>query len=140
MYSTAVSVIEYTGVRPKDLSCDTSAELTTLVESWLLEIKSIIDSDRKRDFLSEAGGNVGLVPPLVHNVAKRMCSNMVALAVLRRDTPIVKLNDFAVQLVSDQILTEEIKRDLSLIPRGSVGSFPLRMWRIRSAREIEESE
>lgn len=139
-YSTAVDVIGATGVEPDDLSQADSASLTSLIEDWLLEIKDIIDADRKRDFLDEAGGDPLAVRKLVHNVAKRMASNMVALAVLRRDTSIVKMDDFSVQLVSDRVLTEDVRRDLALIPRGSTASLPIGMWRSRSQEEQDEDD
>ena len=69
-YSTAQEVIEYTGVSPFDVGVDDSEELKSLIESWLLEIKDIIDADRRRDFLQEADGDPASVRKLVHNVAK----------------------------------------------------------------------
>lgn len=136
-YSTAQEVIEYTGVSPFDVGVDDSEELTSLIESWLLEIKDIIDADRRRDFLQEADGDPTSVRKLVHNVAKRMAANMVALAILRRETPIIKMDDFTVQLVQDQVMTKDIRRDLNLIPRGISQRAPFRVWRIRREGEID---
>ena len=138
-YSTAQEVIEYTGVSPFDVGVDDSEELTSLIESWLLEIKDIIDADRRRDFLQEADGDPTSVRKLVHNVAKRMAANMVALAILRRETPIIKMDDFTVQLVQDQVMTKDIRRDLNLIPRGISQRAPFRVWRIRREGEIDAS-
>jgi len=138
-YSTAQEVIEYTGVSPFDVGVDDSEELKSLIESWLLEIKDIIDADRRRDFLQEADGDPASVRKLVHNVAKRMAANMVALAILRRETPIIKMDDFTVQLVQDQVMTKDIRRDLNLIPRGISQRAPFRVWRIRREGEIDAS-
>lgn len=138
-YSTAQEVIEYTGVSPFDVGVDDSEELTSLIESWLLEIKDIIDADRRRDFLQEADGDPASVRKLVHNVAKRMAANMVALAILRRETPIIKMDDFTVQLVQDQVMTKDIRRDLNLIPRGISQRAPFRVWRVRREGEIDAS-
>lgn len=77
---------------------------------------------------------------MVHNVAKRMASNTVALAVLRRDSPIIQINDFSVQLVADRVLTEDIRRDLALIPRGRTDATPFRVRRLRNTKELEEAE
>lgn len=140
MYSTAAEVIEYTGVRPEDLSKSDEQELITLIDGWLEEIKDIIDQDRRRNFLSEAGDDPTAVRPMVHNIAKRMAANTVALAVLRRDTPIIQLNDFSVQLVEDKVLTKDIRRDLALIPRGQTDVTPVRIRRMRSQTEIDEAE
>ena len=138
-YSTAQEVIEYTGVSPFDVGVDDSEELKSLIESWLLEIKDIIDADRRRDFLQEADGDPASVRKLVHNVAKRMAANMVALAILRRETPIIKMDDFTVQLVQDQVMTKDIRRDLNLIPRGISQRAPFPVWRVRREGEIDAS-
>ena len=64
---------------------------------------------------------------------------MVALAILRRETPIIKMDDFTVQLVQDQVMTKDIRRDLNLIPRGISQRAPFRVWRIRREGEIDAS-
>lgn len=110
-YSTAEDVISYTGVEPKDLGLDSEANLKLLLEKWLTEIKSLIDADRNRDYLAE-----GTVPAGIDNIAKRIASNLVAIAVVRRDTPIVRVDDFNIQIVRDEIFTEPIQKDLSRFP------------------------
>lgn len=139
-YGTPGSVIDRTGIRPTDLGVDDDAELTGILEGWLREIRSIIDHDRRRDFLEEADGNLDDVPNLVHGVANRMAANMVALTVLRRETPIVTINSFTVKMVEDRVLTEDIRRDLALIQRGRTkGPNPVRFWRVRTGVELEEA-
>ena len=117
-YSSAQDVIDFTGIRPTDLNLvditngDTAAEqLIAIVEGWLVEIKDLIDMDRNRDYASETE-----IPAGIHAIAKRMAANMVAQAVIRRDTPIIRIGDYAVKMVDDTILTKSIREDLSLYP------------------------
>lgn len=122
-YSTPEEVIQYTGVRPQDFYLEdddpeapnpSTAEekLTSLIANWLVQIKDFIDRDRNRDY--SASGKV--VPPGIHNIALRAAANMVAQAQLRRETPIVKKDDFTISMVEDKVFTASIKSDLSRFP------------------------
>lgn len=118
-YSTAQDVIDFTGILPGDLNLvdisggDTASEqLVTIIEGWLEEVKDLIDRDRNRDYAAESPD----IPPGIHFIAKRIAANMVAQAVLRRDSPIIRINDYAVKMVSDEVFTPAIRRDLAVYP------------------------
>jgi hypothetical protein len=92
-------------------------ELEDLVRAWLVEAKDLIDQDRNRDYHQEVAQGVrSQIPPGIHNIAKRIVANMLALAILRRETPVVKIDDFSIRMVEDQILTRAIKQDLARYP------------------------
>ena len=142
-YSTVDDVIEFTGIRPGDLGLEDDPQGTTdpesaeskmriLIESWLVQVKDLIDQNRNRDFHEEEDG----VPPGIHNIALRVCANMVAQAVLRRDTPIVRVDDFNVRTVEDRVITSAIKDDLKQYARGSLRGSVFRMFVISRAEEI----
>lgn len=80
------------------------------------------------------------VPPLIDNIALRACANMVGLAILRRDTSIIRIDDFNVELVEDQVLTEGIRKDLDLFPKGDLPGTrrggTIRVWRVRGPDEL----
>lgn len=117
IYSTPEDVIAFTGARPEDFSLVSAGELLDLIRSWLIEVKDLIDQDRNRDYHAEvAEGTRTEVPPGIHNIAKRMAANMVALAMLRRETPVVKIDDFSIRMVEDQMLTRAIRQDLARYP------------------------
>jgi hypothetical protein len=117
-YSTPEDVIRFTGSRPQDFGFTTPAQLEDLVRAWLVEAKDLIDQDRNRDYHQEVVQGVrALIPPGIHNIAKRIVANMLALAVLRRETPVVKIDDFTIRMVEDQIFTRAIKQDLAKYPR-----------------------
>jgi len=121
-YNTPEEVIQYTGIRPEDLYLQDDIEavegsqtaeekLNALIEQWLTQIKNLINQDRNRDYSAEAE-----VPPGIRNISLRMAANMVAQAQLRRETPIVKKDDFTISMVEDKIFTPSIKSDLSRFP------------------------
>lgn len=56
-------------------------------------------------------------------IARRIVANMVALAVMRRDTPIIRIGEFAVQMSNDSVFTIAIQKDLQKYPRLSTFSI-----------------
>ncbi len=129
IYSSPKKVIEYTGVRPQDFGLEdelneneevvetAEEKLESIIEGWLEQVKDLIDHDRNRDYHEEVeAGKRDKVPPGIEFVALRMAANMVAQANLRRQTPIVRHDDFSVDMVEDKVFTNAIKRDLARFP------------------------
>ena len=112
-YSTAEEVMQYTGVKPGDLGLSEEQELKDVLEGWLIQIKDIIDRDRNRNFHKEGSE----VPPGIDHIAMRVCANVVAQASFRRESTIVQVDDYSIQMVDDQIFTKAIREDLSRYPR-----------------------
>lgn len=112
-YSTAEEVMQYTGVKPGDLGLNEEQELKDVLEGWLIQIKDLIDRDRNRDFHKEDGG----VPPGINHIAMRVCANVVAQASFRRESTIVQVDDYTIQMVDDRIFTTSIRDDLKRYPR-----------------------
>ncbi len=111
-YSSAADVIQFTGVQPEDIGASNKAELETWITARLEEIKDIIDQDRGRDYHAE-----GAVPKGIDHIALRIAGNLIGHAVMRRETPIVRIDDFTIRMIEDQVLTEAIQADLSRFPR-----------------------
>lgn len=112
-YSTAEEVMQYTGVKPGDLGLSEEQELKDVLEGWLIQIKDLIDRDRNRDFHKEDGG----VPPGIDHIAMRVCANVVAQASFRRESTIVQVDDYTIQMVDDRVFTTSIRDDLKRYPR-----------------------
>lgn len=119
-YSTVGDVLRYTGIKPKDLGFKDAEEeggitadelLTAFIEARLIEVKDLIDRDRNRDFHAE-----GDVPPGIHHIALRIMKNFLAHAVVSRETPIVRVDDFTIRMVEDQVFTHAIRNDLRTYP------------------------
>jgi len=147
-YSSVDAVKQYTGVRPEDLGLpgtvdqgenETEITLEEVLEQWLVEAKSLIDLDRNRDFHADYaqevnGDTVYNYPPGLDNVAMRLVANMVAQAVMRRETPIVQIDDFTINMVDDQVFTQAIRADL----RRFLPKPRFRFYRVRNQRQIED--
>lgn len=78
--------------------------LNIILSEWISEAEDMIQSYCKRKFEN--------VPLSVKNVCIRLVSNMVAFSVLRRDSPIIKVNDWKVEFVGSDIFTKDLKEDL----------------------------
>ena len=117
-YSSADEVIQYTGVQPQDLGLESYEGLHRVIEGWLVQIKDIIDQDRNRDYHQEVEeGKRTEVPPGINHIAMRVCANVVAQATFRRESTIVQVDDYKIQMVDDRVFTDAIKKDLSRYPR-----------------------
>lgn len=117
-YSSAEEVIRFTGVHPPDLGLSSDDELKTVIEGWLVQIKDVIDQDRNRDYHQEViDGKRTAVPPGINLIAMRMCANMVAQATFRRESTIVQVDDYKIQMVDDRVFTEQLMKDLSRYPK-----------------------
>ena len=57
------------------------------------------------------------------NVCLRLTSNMVSLAIQRRDNPIIKVNDWTIQNVSSDIFTDDLKEDLRPFIKDSSNDY-----------------
>ena len=138
-YSTPAEVITFTGVQPADLGFkennedgDTPAEqLTAQVTAWLEEVKDLIDQDRHRDYAAD-----GYVPAGIDNIAKRACANLVMLAIQRRQSPIIRVDDFNIKMADDRIFTPALKEDLAKYP----AKRRFRFFVTRSRDDDEEEE
>lgn len=101
-------VIHFHGLKPQHLNFEkTDTEgLNTLLEKWITQAESLINTYTNRAY------NDDTITPAVQNVCLRLVSNMVSLAIQKRDSPIIKVNDWTIQGLSSDIFTEDLKNDL----------------------------
>lgn len=111
MWVNAEDIIEFTGVKPKTFRYDKddTESLTLLLEKWIKQSESLICSYCNYNFHDIDD----VIPDAVANVCLRLTANMVALAQARKDTPVVKVNDWSIQTVSSDIFTDDLKDDLA---------------------------
>lgn len=108
---SAADVIQFTGVKPKTFRFekDDTNGLSRLLEKWIRQSESLICTYCNYDFDKQEED----IPEAVQNVCLRLTANMVALAQARKDTPLIKVNDWSIQTVSSDIFTEDLKDDLT---------------------------
>ena len=104
-------VIAFHGLKPQHLNIsktDTDADekLSAIITDWILQSQDLINVYTNRQYTSQT------VRPAIQNVCLRLTSNMVSLAIQKRDNPIIKVNDWTIQNAPSDIFTDELKVDL----------------------------
>lgn len=113
MYCTVEDVIQVTGVKPSSLKLDKKDDpdgaLETLLNKWINQSTALIDSYCNRTFDESIDQTAYAV---AESVCIRITANMVALTQARKDTPLIKVNDWKVEISSADIFPQELKNDL----------------------------
>lgn len=119
LWITTTNVINFQSLKPQQFGLqktDTTG-LQTLLSDWIVQCQDLINTYTHRQYTSTT------VPPAVQNVLLRLVSNMVTLAIQRRDSPIIKVNDWSVQTISSDIFSDDLKNDLSLFVKDSSNDY-----------------
>ena len=108
MWISVDDVVNFHGLKPKHLNLekDDTEKLEEIVSDWILQAQDLINVYTNRSYTDET------VREAVKNICLRLTSNMVSLAIQKRDSPIIKVNDWTIQNVSSDIFTDELKHDL----------------------------
>ena len=119
MWITADQVINFQGLKPKNLNLEKTdtTGLETLVNDWIRQCQSLIEEYIHRKYLDSD------VPAAVQNVLLRLTSNMVTLAIQRRDSPIIKVNDWNITTLSSDIFSDDLKQDLKPFIKDSSNDY-----------------
>ena len=108
LWITTNSIINFHGLKPKQFNLDKTDEtgLHNMLCDWIRQCQSLIETYTHRTYEDST------VSPAVQNSLLRLVSNMCTLAIQRRDTPIIKVNDWNIQTVPSDIFTDDLKEDL----------------------------
>ena len=119
MWITADQVINFQGLKPKNLNLEKTdtTGLETLVNDWIRQCQSLIEEYTRRKYPDSD------VPAAVQNVLLRLTSNMVTLAIQRRDSPIIKVNDWNITTLSSDIFSDDLKQDLRPFVKDSSNDY-----------------
>ncbi len=109
MWITTDDVITFTGLKPKHLNLDQddTEGLDDIISVWIEQSSDLINNYTNRDYDDDT------VTAAVQNVCLRLTSNMVTLAIQKRDSPIIKVNDWSIQSIGSEIFTDDLKNDLT---------------------------
>lgn len=115
MWISVDDVINFHGLKPKHLNLekDDTSKLETIVSGWIEQSQDLINTYTNRNYTDET------VNPSVQNVCLRLTSNMVSLAIQKRDSPIIKVNDWTITNVPSNIFTDDLKEDLKSFIKDS---------------------
>lgn len=105
------NVINFTGLKPQHLNIkkddtDADTKLEAIITDWILQSQDLINVYTNRNYTSST------IRPAIANVCLRLTSNMVSLAIQKRDNPIIKVNDWTIQNVPSDIFPDDLKDDL----------------------------
>ena len=115
MWISVDDVINFHGLKPKHLNLekDDTEKLETIVSDWILQAQDLINMYTNRNYTDDT------VRDAIRNVCLRLTSNMVSLAIQKRDNPIIKVNDWTIQGLSSDIFTDDLKEDLAPFVKDS---------------------
>lgn len=119
MWINTTQIINFTGLKPKQFNLEKTDDtgLDDMLQEWILQCQSLIETYTHRSY-SDSN-----VPPAVQNICLRLVSNMCTLAIQRRDTPIIKVNDWNIQTVPSDIFTDDLKEDLKPFIKDSSNDY-----------------
>ena len=119
MWITTTQIINFTGLKPKQFNLEKTDDtgLDDMLQEWILQCQSLIETYTHRSYSDSD------VPPAVQNICLRLVSNMCTLAIQRRDTPIIKVNDWNIQTVPSDIFTDDLKEDLKPFVKDSSNDY-----------------
>ena len=108
MWISVDDVINFHGLKPKHLNLekDDTEKLEEIVSDWILQSQDLINVYTNRNYTDDT------VREAVKNICLRLTSNMVSLAIQKRDSPIIKVNDWTIANVPSNIFPDELKDDL----------------------------
>jgi len=119
LWITTTNIINFQSLKPSQFGLqktDTTG-LNNLLSDWIVQCQDLINTYTHREYTSTT------VPPAVQNVLLRLVSNMVTLSIQRRDSPIIKVNDWNVQTLSSDIFSDDLKDDLRPFIKDSSNDY-----------------
>ena len=116
MWITTTQVIQFTGLKPQHLNLEKSdtTSLNSILTDWITQSQSLIMTYCHIKSIEDTD-----VSDAMKNVCLRLTSNMVSLAIQKRDNPIIKVNDWTIQGLSSDIFTDDLKEDLAPFVKDS---------------------
>lgn len=119
-YGTAAAVKTRTGVAASDLGLADDAALTVFLEALLDEVTDVMDRKMRQSYLTVA------VPKGLDGIANDAAADAVRTMQVSRQTPVVRIDDFAVRTIQSRVLAPDIIQRLRLYSAGGgVGSYDI---------------
>lgn len=117
-YGSAASVKVRTGVGHDDLGLDSDGDLDTFIVGLLDEATDLVDRHMGVSWLPEL---TTPVPAGLHGIVNDIVADALRVMVQTRQTPIVRVDDFAVRTIASRTLSPDIIERLKLYGLGTKG-------------------
>lgn len=125
-YSSADAVIQRTGVDPKDLGLDDDDALHEFLDGLLTELAELLNRKMARDYLALLdAGKIDKIPAGLTGIAADVCADALRTMVATRQTPIVRIDDFAITTLRARVFSDDILARLRLYGKRGLGSITL---------------
>lgn len=133
-YSSAQAVIDRTGIQPADLGKADPEALEGFLEDLLEEASDIANRVMGHDYLEDLDdGTISSIPKGLAGIVADVVADHVGQMVVRRQTPVVRIDDYAVRSIESRMLSPDVRRRLRLYGSKGLGSISL------TSRSDEES-
>jgi len=113
-YTTIQEVINLSNVKPEHLRLarGNTVRMNEIIQAWINQSESLINLYCHRSFRGETNTDIMNV---IRNVCTRLVSNMILQARSRADAPFIKVNEWSIEHVKDEIFTKSLKEDLKYL-------------------------
>lgn len=132
MYGSVANVRTITGLRPGDVGFGTDDELDTWLTEKLEQIAVMIEKDRERDEASFTAEGWTIA---IDGIADRWGAAFVRFVMANRDSPIVRVDDFNVEMPNENVPGEALMKELALFPREITKRFVFESGVVKAAPE-----
>jgi hypothetical protein len=113
-YGSAEAVITRTGVKPEDLGFDglETGRLEDFLEELLTEMSDLMDRSMRKSYLAET------IPAGLNGLAADIAADAVREMVATRQTPVVRIDDFAVRVIRTNVFSPDAEKRMKLYAAG----------------------
>ena len=129
-YGSIDAVLIRTGIKPEDLGfiaedddsgSEGDDEFGVFIANLLREIADLMDRKMRKSYLEEDE-----IPHGLDGIANDICADSLRTMVVGRQTPVVRIDDFAVRTVTARTFSQDILDRLKLYSAGQgVGSYDI---------------
>ena len=129
-YSSPQAVITRTGVEPADLGLDEESDPDAALQGFLVdlltELAEMINRKIKRNYLALFdAGKITAIPVGLVGIVADIAADSIRTMVATRQTPVVRIDDFAVTVLRSRVFSPDVLERLKLYGKRGLGSLML---------------
>jgi len=130
-YSNVSAVIRRSGIKPGDLGWDpedsgADEDLEQFLEEMLTEISDLMNRKLRRDYLALFdAGTITEIPGGLNGIAADIAADSLRTMIATRQTPIVRVDEFAVATLRARTFSPDVLDRLKLYGKGAARSVSI---------------